>query len=241
MKSRQRIGLHKRSRPSCRLMYYYERRSHLSPFSAGQRERTNDSLPMPILLECYLNINRYKKEICLFNEEIPCPCCHRKLRKHGQYERDVIFRNKSYTIPILRRRCTRCNKTFALIPCFIIPWGRFANPVRELLCRWLFKGISFTHLLNRLCTNGIPILSSRTLYRWKAKFLDRWDTWFHEQRTLFAKEFEGGDGVLVLYREGMNAEQERETLLTFFLGKWLPRKGAVLSKMNLRLPPSLRW
>jgi hypothetical protein len=119
---------------------------------------------------------------------------------------------------------------------------RFANHIREYMWRWLGMGERLAELPERLSTTQISILSLRTLQRWKAKLIKRWEDWFLRQRWLLASEHENGDGILALYREGLNSQQEKELLLTFFLGGTsLPRKGSILSKINLRLPPAMRW
>jgi hypothetical protein len=118
----------------------------------------------------------------------------------------------------------------------------FANHIREFMGRWLLMGARLSALPERISTTEISIVSLRTLQRWKAKQFKRWEDWFLKQRWLVASEHEDGDGILALYRKGLNSQQEKELLLTFFLGGTsLPRKGAILSKINLRLPPAMRW
>lgn len=202
---------------------------------------TPQKMTNTILLKCSLSINRYIKEIRRFDEDVACPCCGRRMRVHGEYPRTIVFKRRNYTIPVLRRRCPRCDMTFSLVPCFMIPLMRFANHIREFVGRWLLKGRPLAHLPDRLVLRGISIVSLRTLYRWKAWWRERWDPWFVKQRTLLASELEEGDGILALYREGMNSEQEREALITFFLKRPLLRQGTVLTRMNLQLPPDLRW
>lgn len=54
--------------------------------------------------------------------EEECPDCHRKLYKHGHYFRHVITSKEILKIPIYRRLCLSCGKTFSLIPDFLIPY-----------------------------------------------------------------------------------------------------------------------
>jgi transposase-like protein len=197
---------------------------------------------MIILLECPLSINRYIKEIHTYESEVKCPYCDRRLRKHGSYQRSIVFKRRIYTIPVLRRRCPSCDVTFSLLPCFTSPGMTFANHIREYMGRWLLAGACLSELPERLSTAEVSIVSLRTLQRWRAKLFKRGEDWFLKQRLLLANEYEDGDGILALYREGLHSRQEIELLLTFFLGSTsLPRKGSIISKMNLRLPPAIRW
>jgi hypothetical protein len=198
---------------------------------------------MIILLECSLNINRYIKEILADKREIACPCCSRRLRKHGSYERRVVWRRRIHTIPILRRRCPSCDVTFSLLPCFLIPGMRFANHIREFMARWLGVGLPLAQLPAKLSSVTVSVLSVRTLRRWKAVLWNRWEKWLLKQRTKLAITVDDGAGLLPLYREGLNSEQERHLLLASFFSPHhvLPPPGAVLSAMNLRLPPHMRW
>jgi hypothetical protein len=194
-------------------------------------------------MECSLSINRYIKGIHRSKMEGECPCCSRRLRKHGSYKRSVVFKRRVYIILVVRLRCPSCDVTFSLLPYFLSPWKRFANHIREFLGRGLLSGIPLSHLPEKLSSTAISILSVRTLRRWKAKLQIQWKDWFQKQRVYMAKQLDAGDGILALYREGGTAEQEREFLLFCFLGKnrVLPRKGSLLSQMNLRFPPRMRW
>lgn len=197
---------------------------------------------MSILLESSILINRYIKEIQQLNGDQKCPTCGRRLRKHGHYNRTVFFKYRFFTIPILRRRCPSCDRTYSLLPFFLRPWMRFVNHVRELFGRWLWMGVPLAQLPPKLSTTPISILSVRTLHRWKAQFKRLWEEWFLHQRIQLAKQVEEGEGLLPLYREGMGSVQEREFLVSWFLGEdKLPRTGALLSQMNLRFPPEKRW
>ena len=51
--------------------------------------------------------------------EIRCPCCGRRLRRHGRYFRSVVLGGVLYRVPIYRRFCPRCHRTFSLCPCFL--------------------------------------------------------------------------------------------------------------------------
>lgn len=197
---------------------------------------------MIILLECSLSINRYIKEIQEDKWEISCPCCNRRLRKHGRFERRVVWKRRIHTIPILRRRCPSCDVTYSLLPCFLMPWMRFANHIREFAARWLGIGLPLAQLPAKLSSLAVSVMSVRTLHRWKAALWKRWEKWLLKRRTELAT-IDDSASLLSLYREGLTSEQERSLLLASFFGSRhaLPPPGAILSFMNLRLPPHMRW
>jgi hypothetical protein len=201
---------------------------------------------MTILLEYRSSINRYCKEITASAMDIPCPCCNRRLRRHSNKSktRDVVTKIKIYRIPIIRLRCPKCDKTFSLIPSFIAPYNSYANYIRELIGRWLLSGVSLVHLLQCLCAiRDIPIVSLRSLYRWKRQWWRRFDSWFLSTRSRMAADYEFSRVLLDLYRHGMDSKQERSLVFDYFLGTHvpLPRVGNLLSAFNLHVPLAERW
>ncbi|WP_417006708.1 DUF6431 domain-containing protein, partial [Aquibacillus salsiterrae] len=82
---------------------------------------------MTIILEYPHSIKRYIKFINHIDIECNCPFCGRPLWNHGKYNRTVHHKTKSYVIPIIRKRCPDCDKTFSLLPSFVRPWARFSN------------------------------------------------------------------------------------------------------------------
>lgn len=62
-----------------------------------------------------------------------CPYCKRKnaLIKYGHYNRNISFlcKNeiKNFYISVQRVQCKSCNKTHALLPCFVIPYVIMAS------------------------------------------------------------------------------------------------------------------
>ena len=103
--------------------------------------------------------------------EIVCPRCGRRLRRHGRYFRSVVLGAVLYRVPVYRRFCPRCRRTFSLCPCFLRPYSQFALPVHEAAARLLVSGRSPNGIAERLCqgpeTGGV---SDRTILRW----LKRW-------------------------------------------------------------------
>lgn len=197
---------------------------------------------MPILLECPLTFKKYMKFIETFDEIIYCPCCGRITRRHGKYEKWVHFKHQSFRIPIMRRRCPDCNKTFSLMPCFSLSWARFANHIYEFFVRWSMAGIPISQLAEWLTTSSVSVISLKTLYRWKKRFFDLMGNWWISQRKEWAEKFQEADGLLSLYRNGMNSNQEIHFLLSFYFGKneSVPRRGRLFSMIYLR-QHSINW
>lgn len=103
--------------------------------------------------------------------EIRCPCCGRRLRRHGRYFRRVVLGTVLYRVPVYRRLCPRCRRTFSLCPCFLRPYSQFALPVHEAAARLLVQGRSPDQIAERLCqgpeAGGI---SGRTILRWQRRW-----------------------------------------------------------------------
>jgi hypothetical protein len=193
---------------------------------------------MSILLECPLTFKKYMKFIETFDEDVFCPCCGRLTRRHGQYEKTIHSKHQSFRIPIMRRRCPDCDKTFSLMPCFTFPWGRFANHIYEFLGRWLTDGVPICRLNDWLTTSSVSVVSLKTLYRWKRRFQDFWGKWWIDQRKKWTSEFQEGEGVLYFYRQGISSNEEVQLLLFFFFGEndSVPCKGRLFSMIYLRQP-----
>ena len=103
--------------------------------------------------------------------EILCPCCGRRLRRHGRYFRNVVLGTALYRVPVYRRLCPRCHRTFSLCPCFLRPYSQFALPVHEAAARLLVQGRSPDGIAEHLCqgpeTGGV---SGRTILRWQRRW-----------------------------------------------------------------------
>lgn len=174
---------------------------------------------MPILLDCPLTIKKYIRFVETYNENTFCTCCGRLTRKHGKYEKTVHFKHQSFRIPIMRRRCPDCRKTFSLIPCFSLSRARFANHIYEFFVRWLLAGVPISQLAEWLTTSSVSVVSLKTLYRWKKHFFDFLEKWWISQRKEWTLKFQEGDGLLSLYRKGMSSNQEIHLLLSFYFGE----------------------
>ena len=106
--------------------------------------------------------------------EIVCPRCGRRLRRHGRYFRSVVLGAVLYQIPIYRRFCPRCRRTFSLCPWLLRPYSQFALPVHEAVARLLVSGKSPDGIAERLCqgpeTGGV---SGRTVLRWQKRWREQ--------------------------------------------------------------------
>lgn len=125
-----------------------------------------------ILLPVFVAIKEYLRKYGEMSPgmEILCPHCGRRLRRHGRYFRNVVLGTVLYRLPIYRRFCPDCRKTFGLCPCFLRPYSHFALPVHEAAARLLVQGRSPEHIAERLClgpqTGGV---SGRTVLRWQRR------------------------------------------------------------------------
>jgi transposase-like protein len=64
-----------------------------------------------------------------------CPRCKAfgYLNRHGFYYRYVITEKDEFRIPICRLRCSKCKKTFSILPDFLIPY--FKHTTQTILGR----------------------------------------------------------------------------------------------------------
>jgi hypothetical protein len=194
---------------------------------------------MIILLECSLSIKTYIKTIKTIEIELVCPCCGSKTWKHGKYERTVHTKRVPYRIPILRRKCPKCKKTFSLLPHFIKPWARFDNHVREMAGRWWLSRVPIRHLPMRLTTEKTSIISLKTLYRWLRKMKSSIIEWIYFQRKMLIGR--GGEELLELYRHGINSGEELGYFLGLLFNGRIPPIGKLISSINLILPNDNLW
>lgn len=200
---------------------------------------------MSILLNYPPRLNAYNKEIRSGHIEAYCGSCGRKMRIH-EYDdtRTVVWKNRMRSVTLLRLRCATCDVTHTLIPTFLVPWGRFANHVREFFVRLLLLGIPLPRLAERLSSEASSILSIRTLRRWKKRIKAKWLFWLeHTRKTALSTP--GWDNLLLeVYRNEATAAQEAQFLLACFFGERgesVPRSGNILDRLHLYLPPPLRW
>nr|WP_194269188.1 DUF6431 domain-containing protein [Anaerobacillus isosaccharinicus]QOY36586.1 hypothetical protein AWH56_002585 [Anaerobacillus isosaccharinicus] len=75
---------------------------------------------MIILLDSPRSIKKYNDSINKYDVELRCPCCGRRMKKHGKYKRWVHMKHQSSIIFVLRRRCGSCDRTFSLLLVFLL-------------------------------------------------------------------------------------------------------------------------
>lgn len=199
---------------------------------------------MSILLQYPPRLKAYNLEIVTAELEVDCPCCGKNMRKHEYSERLIVWKHRIQTITILRMRCPRCDITHSLIPSFLIPWGRFANHIREFFIRLMLAGIPLTHLAERLTTWCSSILSLRTLRRWKQRLKAKGLLWLQatREKALSIPVWEGT--LLHLHRWQGDLAEEAQLLIVLTLGEQghsMPRSGRWLDALNLYLPPPGYW
>ncbi len=91
------------------------------------------------------NINEYVElgKANLFPVKYGCQCGYlSKLHRHGFYTRNAITRFSTYRVVILRVKCPSCNKTYSLLPSFLIPYRQYTFDVVFLCLYQTYLGKS---------------------------------------------------------------------------------------------------
>lgn len=86
---------------------------------------------MIILTRLAANVEAYLQRLksAWWHQMHRCPHCRGRLQGHGSYQRYADERDRCEKIPVRRRRCPRCRKTFSYPP-------HFLRPYRSLLVAW---------------------------------------------------------------------------------------------------------
>jgi hypothetical protein len=111
------------------------------------------------------------------NCEEDCPDCHRKLYKHGRYYRFVITGRSIRRIPIYRRLCPACGKTFSLLPDFLYPY--YVHSGWILQKAWTLRYIkekSYKFIQTAIFFNETGGISYKTIKRWDCLWKDKKDS-----------------------------------------------------------------
>jgi hypothetical protein len=72
-----------------------------------------------------------------------CPCCGYpgRLNRHGFYWRNAVFFLHQFRIPILRLKCSSCDKTVSILPDFLLPYFQYTlRFILKHLRDFFFKG-----------------------------------------------------------------------------------------------------
>jgi transposase-like protein len=64
-------------------------------------------------------------------EEVSCPSCNRRLWRHGTHSRKCRSLTVCAVLVVTRLLCSRCGKTFSLLPSFLEPRKRYERAVNE--------------------------------------------------------------------------------------------------------------
>jgi len=77
-----------------------------------------------------------------FPEIKRCPLClhPKRLRRHSFYWRNAVFFYGELRIPILRLKCLSCDKTFSILPDFLLPYFQYSlQYILELLREYFLR------------------------------------------------------------------------------------------------------
>jgi len=97
-----------------------------------------------------------------------------RLHHHGFYERNVITQYEVYRVFILRLKCPSCNKTYSLIPSFLIPYRQYCFEHIFLCLYYSFvKGYSYLAVLKVFKTlNPHTLFSTSNIYFFRKRMTD---------------------------------------------------------------------
>lgn len=124
---------------------------------------------MSIIVTFIGDIAQYLIEAKTWFDEISnrCPLCGAQTHRHGHYKRTVWSELCAFHIPIFRRYCPDCDKTFSYIPSFIKPYARFLNSYRlDRFQSHVLDQISIRKTVGSLSTVSITPISITTFRRW---------------------------------------------------------------------------
>lgn len=122
---------------------------------------------MSIIVTFLGDITQYLIQAKNWFDEISdcCPICGTKTHRHGQYERTVWSELCAFHIPIFRRYCPVCLKTFSFIPSFIKPYARFLNSYRlDRIQNHVLEQVSIQKTVGSL--SAVTPISITTFRRW---------------------------------------------------------------------------
>lgn len=124
---------------------------------------------MPIIVPFIGDIAQYLIQAKQWFDEMTdcCPLCGAKTHRHGHYERTVWSELCAFHIPIFRRYCPVCVKTFSFIPSFIKPYARFLNSYRlNRIQSHVIDHVSIRKTVGSLSIMSVTPISITTFRRW---------------------------------------------------------------------------
>lgn len=124
---------------------------------------------MSIIVTFIGDITQYVIQAKSWFDEITdrCPNCDAKTHRHGHYTRTVWSELCAFLIPIFRRYCPDCGKTFSYIPSFLKPYARFLNSYRfNRLKQHILDQVSLRKTIGFFSDAKITPISLTTFIRW---------------------------------------------------------------------------
>lgn len=92
---------------------------------------------------------------------------------HGMYLRSLITLTQTWILPVKRLYCRFCDHTFALLPCFVVKFHRYAKEVIHSALTWLktctYEAVA-ENIASRYDGPDEPNIATLTLYFWRCKF-----------------------------------------------------------------------
>jgi uncharacterized protein DUF6431 len=100
------------------------------PFATGPDIRGLNT-PMPIVVDCGDDVERYLQEFATHTLPRPSSCPHctatGRLIGHGSYPRQIAEPTQAVTIRVQRLLCTACGHTLSLLPSFCLAFRHYAT------------------------------------------------------------------------------------------------------------------
>jgi len=127
---------------------------------------------MIIITKLIKNIHKYLKlgKANVFSVKYGCENCgyEGKLHRHGFYSRNVITKYKVHKISVLRVKCPSCDKTYSLLPPFVIPYYQYSfNLIFYCLYCHYVKNHTYEKIIDNLHTfnpNSFINISNLSFY-----------------------------------------------------------------------------
>lgn len=94
-----------------------------------------------------------------------------RLHRHGFYYRNVVTKLRVSRIPILRVKCPSCNKTYSILPSFLIPYFQYSFHT-IFLCLLLnyVQDFPYGKIIDQFTTaNPLTLLSGAHIGFWKKR------------------------------------------------------------------------
>lgn len=95
-----------------------------------------------------------------------------RLHRHGVYYRNVITKLRITRIPIQRVKCPSCNKTYSVLPSFLVPYFQYSLQT-ILLCLFMGSLLDFSYgkiLMSFHKVNPLSTLTPSHLRFWRKRF-----------------------------------------------------------------------